>query len=222
MPELAETAGVVKTRRGGSRSAPRHWHHLWMTSSISESWSRMDTWLARRTPRTFAALAPPAERSAIAMAEQALGQLFPDALVESLLRHNGMGHCDLLPPFWSLLDVQGIISAWQTRMQIYGDELAQAAEGDPDGEYGPWWHGLWIPFAFDGGGDYLIIDQRQYRRRGRIGNADHETGCFFSPHPMWASLPALLDATATALETGETVNGYRPVAVDDDELDWDF
>ncbi|WTN36824.1 SMI1/KNR4 family protein [Streptomyces canus] len=134
-----------------------------MTSSISESWTRIEVWLARHAPRTLAALGPPAERSAIAVAEQAIGQAFPEPLVESLLRHNGMGHYDLLPPFWSLLDVQSIINAWQTRMKIYGDELAGAEEGDPDGEYGPWWHGQWIPFAADGAGDYLIIDERSYR-----------------------------------------------------------
>ncbi|MFJ9005917.1 hypothetical protein [Streptomyces canus] len=116
-------------------------------------------------------------------AEQAIGQPFPEPLAESLLRHNGMDHYDLLPPFWSLLDVRSIVNAWQTR---------------------------------------LVIDQRSYRRRGRIGKADHETGRSFSRHAMWASLPALLDATATALESGEAVDGYLPVAVDEDELDWDF
>ncbi|MET7738475.1 SMI1/KNR4 family protein [Streptomyces sp. NPDC005402] len=193
-----------------------------MTSSISESWARIERWLARYTPRTFAALGPPAEYSAIAAAEQVIGEPFPEPLVESLLRHNGMGHRDLLPPFWSLLEVENITRAWQTRMKIYGDELEGSEEGDPEGEYGPWWHARWIPFAFDGAGDFLIIDQRPHRRRGRIGNADHETGCSFSPHPMWASLPALLDETATALETGKAVDGYLPVAVDEDELDWDF
>ncbi|MER7701242.1 SMI1/KNR4 family protein [Streptomyces sp. NPDC096095] len=193
-----------------------------MTSPISESWTRIEAWLARHTPRTFAALGPPAERSAIAVAEQAIGQPFPEPLVESLLRHNGMGHFDLLPPFWSLLDVEGITRAWQVRTEIYGDEVAGVDEGDPNGEHGPWWHGQWIPFAFDGGGDYLIVDQRSSRHRGRIGDADHETGCFFRRHPMWASLQALLDATANALETGEAVDGYLPVVVDEDELDWEF
>ncbi|MFJ7073521.1 SMI1/KNR4 family protein [Streptomyces sp. NPDC098781] len=202
--------------------AALNWHHRRMTSSIFGSWIRIEAWLAQRAPGTFAALAPPAERSAIAQAEQSIGQAFPEPLVESLLRHNGMGHCDLLPPFWSLLEVENITSAWQTRMRIYGDQLAGAEEGDPEGEYGPWWHSRWIPFAFDGAGDYLVIDQRPHRRRGRIGDADHETGCTFSSHPMWASLAALLDATATALETGEAVDGYVPVAVDEYELDWDF
>jgi cell wall assembly regulator SMI1 len=156
------------------------------------------------------------------VAERAIGQPFPAPLVEFLLRHNGMGHCGLLPPFWSLLEVQSITSAWQTRMKIYGDELAGAEEGGPDGECGPWWHARWVPFAFDGAGDCLIIDQRLYRRRGGIGRADHESGCFFSRHPMGASLPALLDATATAVETGGAADGYLPVAVDEDELDWDF
>ncbi|WP_329233767.1 hypothetical protein [Streptomyces canus] len=99
------------------------------------------------------------------MAEQAIGQPFPEPLAESLLRHNGMGHYDLLPPFWSfLLDVQSIVNAWQTRMKIYGSEPA---------------------------------------------------GCSFSRHPMWASLPALLDATATALESGEAVGHVAVCAISD-------
>ncbi|MEV0689583.1 hypothetical protein [Streptomyces sp. NPDC050388] len=43
-----------------------------------------------------------------------------------------------------------------------------------------------------------------------------------TPHPMWASLPALLDATATALETGEIVDRHRRVVVDGTELDWEI
>ncbi|WP_229925603.1 SMI1/KNR4 family protein [Streptomyces longispororuber] len=193
-----------------------------MTMPISESWTRIESWLDVHAPRTFAALEPPAERSAIAAAEQAIGQPFPEPLTESLLRHDGTGDYDLLPPFWQLLSVRHIVKAWQLRMKIYGAELAGAEEGDLDGDYGPWWHALWVPFAADGGGDYLIIDQRPYRRRGRVGDADHETGCSFGSHPMWSSLPALLDATATALETGEAVGGYLPVAVDETELDWEI
>ncbi|UFQ15991.1 MULTISPECIES: SMI1/KNR4 family protein [Streptomyces] len=193
-----------------------------MTTPISESWTRIETWLARHAPRTFAALEPPADRSAIAAAEQAIGRPFPDALTESLLWHDGTGDYVLLPPFWMLLSTQIIVAGWQLRMRIYGEELADAEEGDPDDEYGPWWHAQWTPFAADGAGDNLVIDQRSYRRRGRIGNADHETGCSFRSHPMWASLTTLLDATATALETGEAVDGYLPVVVDEGELDWEI
>ncbi|MER5888051.1 SMI1/KNR4 family protein [Streptomyces sp. NPDC001941] len=194
-----------------------------MTSTICDSWTRIEEWLGRHAPRTFAALGPPAERSAITAAEQRIGQPFPEPLVESLLRHDGMGHYDLLPPLWSLLDVEGITRAWQIRMNIIGaaDE-PEADDDDPEGEYGPWWHGQWIPFAFDGAGDYLILDQRPHRLRGRIGHADHETGCSFRRHPMWASLPALLEATAGALERGTAVDGYLPGAVNEGELGWEF
>ncbi|PWI09385.1 SMI1/KNR4 family protein [Streptomyces sp. NWU339] len=193
-----------------------------MTSSVTESWIRIETWLAGHAPRTFAALAPPAERSDVAATERTIGRSLPEPLTESLLRHDGTGYRDLLPPFWNLLDAKGIAEDWSLRMRIHGDGLDDAEEGDPDGEYGPWWHPLWVPFAADGAGDYLVIDQREYRRRGRIGDADHETGCSFRPHPMWASLPALLDATATALETGEIVDRYRRVVVDGTELDWEI
>jgi len=192
-----------------------------MTPSVTDSWARIETWLARHAPRAFAALEPPAEPAAIAAAEEAVGQPFPASLRESLLRHNGSGYQALVPPLWMLLDVRNIVDSRQRRMRIHGDEPAHREEGDPESEYGPWWHAEWIPFAADGAGDCLVVDQRRHGRRGRIGDADHETGCSFSASPIWASLPALLDATATALETGEPMEGYRRVAVDETELEWE-
>ncbi|MCW8383315.1 SMI1/KNR4 family protein, partial [Streptomyces justiciae] len=114
-----------------------------MTPSVADSWARIETWLAQHTPRTFAALEPPAEPSAVAEAEEALGQPFPASLRESLLRHNGTGYQALLPPFWMLLDVRKIVDSRQLRMRIYGDDLAGREEGDPESEYGPWWHAEW-------------------------------------------------------------------------------
>lgn len=68
-----------------------------------------------------------------------------------------------------------------------------------------------------------MIDERPTsRRRGRIGDADHESGCFFRPETMWASLPALLDATATALETGEQLDRHKPLVTPEGELDWEI
>ncbi|MFD3580481.1 SMI1/KNR4 family protein [Streptomyces sp. NPDC058644] len=193
-----------------------------MTSSVAQSWTRIETWLAQQAPGTFAALEPPAEASAIAAAGEVIGQSLPEPLVESLLRHNGTGDDDLLPPFWRLLSVQNIASDWQLCMSIYRDELEGTEEDDPDQDFGPWWHFHWIPFATDGGGDSLIIDQRPHRRRGRVGEADHEQGTYFGSHPMWSSLPALLDATASALETGMAVDGYLPVVADETELGWEI
>ncbi|MFF3193202.1 SMI1/KNR4 family protein [Streptomyces misionensis] len=205
----------------GRGQAESGWQDRRMVSSTTTaSWVRIETWLAQLAPRTFAALAPPADRSAIAAAEQAIGQPFPESLTESLLRHDGTGHRGLLPPFWSLLDTAGIVDAWETCTRINADVFGDEEEGEPDGEDGPWWHPLWCPIAADGAANHLVIDQRQHRRTGRIGNADHETGCSFEPQSMWTSFPALLEATATALETADVLDGCLPV-VKQAELHWE-
>ncbi|MDX3134669.1 SMI1/KNR4 family protein [Streptomyces europaeiscabiei] len=193
-----------------------------MTSSINESWSRIEVWLAENAPRTFAKLAPPAEPSAITAAEEAIGLTFPDPLTESLLRHDGTGYAVLLPPFWMPSSTHGILKAWRRRTEIYASIFADAEDTDPEAEDGPWWHRQWIPFAADGGGGELVIDQRPTRLRGRIGDAFHQDGCRFLPHAMWASLPTLLDMTATAMETGERLNGYARVVTDERRLDWEW
>ncbi|MCL6667998.1 SMI1/KNR4 family protein [Streptomyces panaciradicis] len=188
---------------------------------MAESWTRIEARLVDNAPSTYAKLAPPAERAAIATAEVDLGLTFPTALTESLLRHDGTAYGVLLPPFWAMLSTRAIVDAWRTRTDIHGQEPSDAEVGDAEHEYGPWWHRQWIPFAADGSGDYLVIDQRPTRKSGRIGDADHEDGCRFDPHPMWASLPRLLQMTATALETGDLLDCYERV-VTDAELTWDF
>lgn len=191
-----------------------------MTSLIPDSWTRIETWLANNAPRTCAELAPPAERVAIAMAEGAIDLTFPRPLSESLFRHDGTADGVLLPPFWMMLSTQHIVDAWKRRTDIHGLERRDAEAGDPEGEYGPWWHRQWIPFAADG--DYLVIDQRPTRRHGRIGSAEHEDGCHFKTHPMWTSLPELLDMTATAIETGNLLDCYERAVIDERELTWEF
>ncbi|MER8010825.1 SMI1/KNR4 family protein [Streptomyces sp. NPDC094149] len=192
-----------------------------MTSSVTESWTRIEAWLVANAPRTFAKLAPPADRAVIAAAEEALGLAFPPALTESLLRHDGTAYGVLLPPFWAMLGTQHIVDAWKRRTHIYEPEPSDTEPHDAESEYGPWWHRQWIPFAADGSGDYLVIDQRPTPQCGRIGDADHEDGCRFNPHPMWASLPELLDMTATALESGDLADCYERVVLDR-ELTWEF
>ncbi|TJZ56976.1 SMI1/KNR4 family protein [Streptomyces piniterrae] len=195
-----------------------------MTPSITESWIRIERWLAAYAPATAAALAPPAERAAIAAAEEAMGLSIPDPLVESVLRHDGTGHRVLLPPFWMLLSTQRMVDTWRIRTKIHGSdpEPPDHEDEDPEADFGPWWHRQWIPFAADGCGDELVLDQRPTTRRGRVGSADHEQGCFFERHSMWASLPVLFDLSATAMETGEVLDYYERVVTPEGELDWEI
>ncbi|WEH16554.1 SMI1/KNR4 family protein [Streptomyces sp. VNUA24] len=189
---------------------------------MDDSWYRMETWLAANAPYTYAKLAPPAEPAAITAAEKAIGLTFPDPLTESLLRHDGTNHAVLLPPFWMPLSTHDILETWTMRTEIHASIFGDTQDGDAEAEYGPWWHRQWIPFAENGGGDELVIDQRPTRYSGRVGDAFHEEGCHFPPHAMWASLPALLDMTATALETGEPLDRYTRIVSDEGRLDWEF
>ncbi|MFD5403090.1 SMI1/KNR4 family protein [Streptomyces griseorubiginosus] len=193
-----------------------------MTSFVAESWTRIEAWLSAHAPRTFAELPAPADPPAIAMTENAIGLDLPSALRESLLRHDGTAYGVLLPPFWTLLSTRQIVDSWTRRTDIHASEVPDAEDDDhSEGPYGPWWHRRWVPFAENGAGDCLVIDERPTRLRGRIGTADHEDGCRFSPHPMWNSLPDLLAMTATALETGALLDCYERVAVDG-ALTWTF
>lgn len=39
---------------------------------------------------------------------------------------------------------------------------------------------------------------------------------------MWTSLPVLMEATATSLETNQPLNDYTPVVDEEQRLYWDF
>lgn len=103
-----------------------------MTAPITESWIRIESWLAANAPATFRALAPPADRSRIAAAEEATGLAFPDEVRESLLRHDGTDAGPvLLPPIWELLSADGIAEAWNRQPGSPGAG-PQATSGVPD------------------------------------------------------------------------------------------
>ncbi|MGV9878438.1 hypothetical protein [Streptomyces sp. NPDC003006] len=106
-----------------------------MATPIPESWTRIETWLAWHAPRTFAALEPPAERSAIAAAEQVIGRPLPDALTESLLRHNGTGDYNLLLPCWMLLSTQIIVILRTTGASR--DQVDGSISPEGKGRHGP-------------------------------------------------------------------------------------
>jgi cell wall assembly regulator SMI1 len=219
-------------------------------ASVTESWARIERWLARHAPDTYARLAPPASPSAVAEAEETLGLPFPEPLLESLLRHDGTEQCTVLPPFWGLLGTQKIADEWAMMVEIdveygggragteqettapedFSGDASDDASEDPYGSGGSgdilhtglWWHRRWVPFADNGCGDFLILDQRPGFLHGRVGETDHEGDCTFGRDPMWSTLPALFEATARGLETGGVLDGTYERVVKDGALAWRF
>ncbi|MFI1190715.1 SMI1/KNR4 family protein [Streptomyces californicus] len=202
-----------------------------MTASIDESWARIETWLAEHAPRTYATLAPPADPADIAAVERVIGRPLLKPLVASLLRHDGVLDRiggSLLPGYYRPISARGIATAWH-RLTPYYD----ACEADERGEevdddfmtlgssrilYGhPWL----IPVARDPGGAYMVLDHRPEIDRGRLHEAEPVEGVMRVPHEKWGSLPLLMEAVATSMETSRPLNGDVPVVDEEQGLHWE-
>ncbi|MEU9836849.1 SMI1/KNR4 family protein [Streptosporangium sp. NPDC048047] len=186
-----------------------------VTRAVNRQWARIERWLRRNAPKTYATLAGPGRARTIAVAEAQMGLRFPDDLRASLLRHDGTVTAAGRPWAFGLLgndlmSVREIRDTWRTLCEVDGtDDIA-----DPRSE---WWDGRMIPFGDDGLGNHLVADSLLRD----IGEHDHEGQLDFEPVGVPVrSYHALLKATADALETGGTV-GYWEPAVADGELHWD-
>lgn len=184
---------------------------------VTDSWRRIDAWLAARLPAEFERLNPPADPAAIRDAERVLGIGLPADLAESVRSHDGQkAQTGLLPEHAGPLPVRSIASYWQMRMDIAAtvDGLTTAPWADE-----PWWHPQWVPWAESAGGNAQVIDQRPGPGSGRVGWAVHDDCGDFSD--SWPSLAGLLHAVAQALHEGGGVRGRVPYITADGEMWWD-
>ncbi|WP_097968684.1 SMI1/KNR4 family protein [Streptomyces sp. or20] len=202
-----------------------------MTAPISESWTRIEKWLAEYAPATCAALAPPADPADIAAAERVIGRPLLKSLVVSLLRHDGFldpFQGSLLPGSYRWTSAREIAAAWQLLTGFYdkreADERGKEADNDfvklgfSSVLYG---HPQLIPIARDLGGGHVVLDHRPGADRGRVHEAEAVEGVMRGSHEMWASLPALMEAIATSLETFRPLNGNMPAVDEEQRLYWD-
>ncbi|MFK0247275.1 SMI1/KNR4 family protein [Amycolatopsis azurea] len=185
------------------------------TRRVNAAWDRVERWLEAEAPATAATLRPPATIARITEAQRRSGVAFPAELVASLLRHDGVadtGESFDLPPFHQPVSAEGM----EGQAKVMCDVLTSSGIDD---NVGYWWHGRFVPFAVDGGGDGLFLDQRT--GTGRLGEWNHEGSVSFDRWPP--TLTELLEQTATALETGgPVIDGYRPVVTEKRALDWDI
>ncbi|MFI7285137.1 SMI1/KNR4 family protein [Streptomyces anulatus] len=202
-----------------------------MTASISESWTRIENWLAEHAPATCAALAPPADPADIAATERAIGRPLPKPLVMSLLRHDGLrDQCgSLLPGFYRPISARRIADEWRLFTGFH-DRLTAEEKGDEvDSDFMDmgfsgvlYGHPQLIPIARDVGGGYLVLDQRPEIYRGRVHQADATEGVMRGSREVWASLPVLMETVAASLETGRPVDHYKAEVDEQQRLHWDI
>lgn len=180
---------------------------------VSESWRRIDAWLAAYAPASLALLNPPVTEDALQSAQRAVGVELPAELVESLRCHDGLSRWSHLLPVKPPLSAAEIADHWEDSMDI-----AEGLEEDT-GKDEPWWHPLWIPWA-ESNGDAQVIDLRPGAGNGRVGMAYHDGSGDFSD--AWPSLAAYLHAVVEALYSGEDVRGDYPLLTPAGELFWDL
>jgi cell wall assembly regulator SMI1 len=202
-----------------------------MTAPISESWTRIENRLAEHAPATYAALAPPADPVDIAATERTIGRPLLKPLVMSLLRHDGLldQRGSLLPGFYRPMSAREIAAAWQLLTGFYDERTADDKGEEADYDFMTigsssvlYGHPQLIPIARHVGGGHLVLDHRPEIDRGRVHEAEAVEGIMRVSHEMWTSLPVLMEAIATSLETSQPLNGYTPVVDKEQRLGWDF
>ncbi|MER7760616.1 SMI1/KNR4 family protein [Streptomyces sp. NPDC097619] len=184
--------------------------------SPSESWRRIDAWLAVHAPADLGRLNPPVAPADIARAETLLGTALPAELAESLSCHDGANTWSTLLPEQSPLPLDALVDRRRLCAEI-------AAENDGltvrPWEDEPWWHPLWIPGAEGPDGGVQVIDRRPGPDRGRLGWAGHGGGGDFTDAPP--GLAAFLHEVADALDHGGAVGGLHPYLTPTGDLWWD-
>ncbi|WP_432042002.1 SMI1/KNR4 family protein [Streptomyces cadmiisoli] len=188
-------------------------------TSVRTSWARIDAWLQRYAPATFAQLAPPADPYEYDQAQREMGLSFPAGLLESLSCHNGAEPYSTVLPQETPLSVTEIVEFWRMRIAVIDGEGEPEDSLDDDGEH--WWHRLWIPWAAIDG-DAQVIDMRPGPGQGRIGLAPKDDNGAFDGDWGWPSLETYLFQVAEALELGEPVGDSVPHLKPNGELCWAY
>lgn len=186
------------------------------TRRVNAAWKRIETWLAQHAPAGRRSLRPPATRKQINAAQRRMSVAFPADLAASLLRHDGVtdgGPGFTLPFFYDPMPIAQIPAEWLMLCEV----MAETFRTDDEIT---WWHPKFVPFASSNDGGNLFADQRP-TGRGRIGDFYNENGVDFDGWPT--SITALLEQTATSLETGRPFAGhYRPKVTKEGTLEWDI
>ena len=138
--------------------------------TVERSWERIESWLREDAPEAFAALREGVAASDVDAAEERLGLAFPQALRESLLRHDGQEwRWPSLVEFGVLMPLEHVVDNAELN--------TKAGIDDARAEDEIWWRRDWIPFvsrdgdalsvAVESGGEVWCFQHDTQRRRQR-------------------------------------------------------
>ncbi|WP_349606906.1 SMI1/KNR4 family protein [Cupriavidus sp. DF5525] len=137
---------------------------------MKKQWEQLEIWLKANNSALFADLNPPATDADIQDLEQKLGVSLPAAYIDCLKVHMGQkGKAEWLFDGNEFLSIRHVLMSWSTWNDLLdeGDLDGRIARSDAEVQ-AAWWMKGWIPFASNGGGDYLCLDMSP-SPQGRAG-----------------------------------------------------
>lgn len=127
---------------------------------MKQDWERLEAWLQANEATTLADLNPPATTAEIQEMERRLACALPSDYRECLKIHAGqLGKAKWLFDGNEFLSVQNVMLSWAAWNDLLEDGDLEGLVPRPDkGIQAVWWSRGWIPFASNGGGDFLCLD----------------------------------------------------------------
>ena len=190
-----------------------------MATELEHAWTRIRTWCAVNAPATAAALKPPASPDTRTSAEKSTGREWPSELHEWFTLHDGVSEPGVpLVPNYPPLSVEQSLDVWDSFGELMSEQYEASyfdpdarsialGESEPAGREAMMFLPSFIPIC--GADDfYLFVDLRLGSMSGCVTGWDHTAAD--QQGPIWPSITAMVESTATALETSGECNGYRP------------
>lgn len=178
--------------------------------TLTEAWLAYMTVLRERAPVTAAAVRPPRSAADRLEAERATTP-WTGELREFFSLHDGQGASDdfatgTVLPDLSLLSLDEVVAAHEfCRESLHdtedlGPDWPDNAREQPAGSVAEMFLDAYVPFAKDGGGDYLCVDTRPGEQHGCVRTFGWEGAD--EGVPSFASLADYIDSLCRIVESG--------------------
>jgi cell wall assembly regulator SMI1 len=127
---------------------------------MKHDWERLEAWLLVNEAKTLTDLNPPVTTAEIQKLKGKLGCGLPPGYLECLEVHAGQqGKAQWLFDGREFLSVGNVLLSWDAWNDLAdGGDLAGLTAKPGKGIQPVWWSKSWIPFASNGGGDFLCLD----------------------------------------------------------------
>lgn len=130
-------------------------------TTITQNFKKLKEWFQNNYVEALDALNPPATEKQLQELKDVLGFDIPDELKELLRCHNGQKkRTEWFFEFQEFSPIERIISEYTSlkEMNNAGDFKKLTIETSKEIQSNTWWHNNWIPFTYDGAGNFYCID----------------------------------------------------------------